>query len=135
MKKENGERQKSCLPVLLLYIMHLNESDLVTENGGGAFEYRNHCKAVCHIVPAGFRNCGDKHLYGNIRLEAFNESVPYFEELSDSKDADYLQQIKDSGVEVIDVNVAEWQEACSSVYDKYGTEFADTIAAIKATEY
>ena len=70
-----------------------------------------------------------------IILEAFNESVPYFEELSDSKDAEYLQQIKDAGVEVIEVNVAEWQEACSSVYDKYGKEFADVIEAIKATQY
>ncbi len=68
-------------------------------------------------------------------LEAMEESVPYFEELSDSKDAEYLQQIKDSGVEVIDVDVAEWQEACSAVYDKYGKEFDDIISAIKATAY
>ncbi|MDD3430085.1 MAG: TRAP transporter substrate-binding protein [Oscillospiraceae bacterium] len=47
-----------------------------------------------------------------IITEAFNESVSFFEELSDAKDKDYLQTIKDSGVEVIDVNVAEWQEAC-----------------------
>ena len=70
-----------------------------------------------------------------IILEAMEESVPYFEELSDAKDAEYLQQIKDSGVEIIEVNVAEWQEACQSVYDKYGTEYADIIAAVKATEY
>ena len=67
--------------------------------------------------------------------EAFNESIPFFEELSDSQDADYLQQIKDAGVEVIDVDVAEWQEACSSVYDTYGEEYADTIDAIKNFEY
>ena len=68
-------------------------------------------------------------------MEAFNESVPYFEEMSDSKDEEYLQTIKDSGVEVIDVDVAEWQEACSSVYDTYGEEFGDIIDQIKATEY
>ncbi len=67
--------------------------------------------------------------------EAFDESVAFFEELSDSKDAEYLQTIKDSGTEVIEVNVAEWQEACSSVYDKYGTEYADVIQQIKDTKY
>lgn len=70
-----------------------------------------------------------------IITEAFNESVPYFEEMSDTKDEEYLQTIKDSGVEIIDVDVAEWQEACSSVYDKYGEEFGDIIDQIKATEY
>ena len=68
-------------------------------------------------------------------LEAFNKSVPYFEELSDSKDADYLRQIRDAGVEVIEVDVVEWQQACSGVYDKYGAQFADIIAEIKATKY
>lgn len=67
--------------------------------------------------------------------EAFNESVPYFEELSDAKDEEYLQTIKDSGVEIIDVDVAEWQEACSSVYDTYGEEFTDIINQIKETKY
>lgn len=68
-------------------------------------------------------------------LEAMAESVPFFEQLSDAKDADYLEQIKSAGVEVIEVNVAEWQEACASVYDTYGDEYADVIAAIKATAY
>lgn len=63
--------------------------------------------------------------------EAFAESVPFFEDLSDKKDAEYLQTIKDAGVEVVDVDVAEWQTACQSVYDKYGEEFADIIADIK----
>ncbi|MBQ8092735.1 MAG: TRAP transporter substrate-binding protein [Clostridia bacterium] len=67
--------------------------------------------------------------------EALDESVPYFEELSDAKDADYLQQIKDAGVEVIEVDVDEWQTACSGVYDKYGADFADVISEIKATQY
>lgn len=68
-------------------------------------------------------------------LEAMAESVPYFEQLSDAKDADYVEQIKAAGVEIIEVNVAEWQEACAGVYDTYGDEYADVIAAIKATAY
>lgn len=67
--------------------------------------------------------------------ECFQESVPYFEELSDAKDEEYLQTIKDSGTEVIDVNVAEWQEACASVYDKHGQVYADVIEQIKNTKY
>lgn len=67
--------------------------------------------------------------------ESFEESVSYFEEISDAKDEEYLQTIKDSGTEVIEVNVSEWQEACSSVYDKYGAEYADIIDQIKNTSY
>lgn len=65
----------------------------------------------------------------------FEESIPFFEELSDAKDAEYLQTIKESGTEVIEVNVSEWQEACSSVYDKYGDEYAEIISQIKNTSY
>lgn len=67
--------------------------------------------------------------------ECFEESIPFFEELSDAKDAEYLQTIKESGTEVIEVNVSEWQEACSSVYDKYGEEYAEIISQIKNTSY
>ena len=67
--------------------------------------------------------------------ECFEESIPFFEELSDAKDAEYLQTIKESGTEVIEVNVNEWQEACSSVYDKYGEEYAEIISQIKNTSY
>ncbi len=67
--------------------------------------------------------------------ESMLESVPFFEELSDSKDSEYLQMIQKSGTEVIKVNVAEWQEACSSVYDKHGAAYAEIIDAIKNTEY
>ena len=38
-------------------------------------------------------------------------------------------------MEVIDVEVSEWQAACASVYDTYGEEFSDIIDQIKATEY
>lgn len=70
-----------------------------------------------------------------IVTEAFDESVSFFEELSDAKDKEYLQTIKDSGVEVIEVDVAEWQAACASVYDTYGTKFADMLESIKNTKY
>lgn len=67
--------------------------------------------------------------------ECFEESVPFFEELSDAKDEEYLQTIKDSGTEVVEVNVAEWQEACASVYDKHGQVYSDIIEQIKNTEH
>lgn len=67
--------------------------------------------------------------------ECMDASVPYFEELSDAKDEEYLQTIADSGVEVVNVNVEEWQAACSSVYDTYGTEYAEVIDQIRQTEY
>lgn len=66
--------------------------------------------------------------------EAFSESVPEFEKISDAKDDEYMQQIKDAGVEVINVNIEDWQKACQSVYDKYGDQYKDVIAAIKATK-
>ena len=67
--------------------------------------------------------------------ESFQESVPYFEELSDSKDAEYLKTIEDAGTEIVQVDVSEWQDACSSVYDKYGEKYADIISEIKNTSY
>ena len=67
--------------------------------------------------------------------ESLEESVPFFEELSDSKDQEYLKTIEESGTEVIEVNVADWQAACSSVYDKYGSEYADILEQIKNTIY
>lgn len=67
--------------------------------------------------------------------DCFQESVPYFEELSDAKDEEYLKTIKDSGTEVIEVDVAEWQAACASVYDKHGQVYADIIDQIKNTKY
>ena len=67
--------------------------------------------------------------------ESFQESVPYFEELSDSKDAEYLKTIEDAGTEIVQVDVSEWQDACSSVYDKYGEKYADIISEVKNTSY
>lgn len=67
--------------------------------------------------------------------DCFQESVPYFEELSDGKDEEYLNTIKESGTEVIEVDVAEWQAACASVYDKHGQVYSEVIDQIKNTKY
>lgn len=66
--------------------------------------------------------------------ECMEESVPYFEELSDAKDEEYMQMIQDSGTEIIEVDVAEWQDACASVYDKHGQVYADLIEQVKNTK-
>lgn len=60
----------------------------------------------------------------------FDESVPYFEQISDAKDAEYLKQIKAAGVKVNEVDVSEWQKACERVYAKYGS----LIKQIKASK-
>lgn len=68
--------------------------------------------------------------------DSFAESVPYFNELSDSQDAVLMQQILDSGVEVSNpANPAEWRKAVQSVYDKYGTQYAKIIEQIQNTKY
>ena len=67
--------------------------------------------------------------------DCFQESVPYFEELSDKKDKEYLETIKASGTEIIEVNVAEWQDACASVYDKHGQVYSKVIEQIKNMKY
>lgn len=67
--------------------------------------------------------------------ESFEESVAFFEKISNEKDTQYLQDIKDAGVTVTEVNVAEWQAACAKVYDDHGAEYAEIIEAIKNTKY
>lgn len=66
--------------------------------------------------------------------DSFEESVPFFEQLSDAKDSEYLETMKKSGVKITTVNVSEWQDACKSVYDKYGKKYADIINAIKTAK-
>lgn len=63
--------------------------------------------------------------------EAYEESVPFFEELSDAKDAEYLKAMEEAGVVITRVDAAEWQAACQSVYDKYGVQYAEIISQIK----
>ncbi len=64
--------------------------------------------------------------------EAFAESVSFFEQLSDAKDAEYLETMRAAGVTITEVDPAVWQAACQPVYDKYGEQYADIIAQIKA---
>ncbi|MDD7201019.1 MAG: TRAP transporter substrate-binding protein [Sphaerochaetaceae bacterium] len=66
--------------------------------------------------------------------ECFDESVPYFEQISDAKDTTDLQQMKDAGVKVNKVDVSEWQKACESVYAKYDSQYGDLIRQIKASK-
>ena len=66
---------------------------------------------------------------------AYEESVPFFEELSDAKDAEYIKTMQDAGVTITTVDAAEWQAACQSVYDKYGAQYADIISQIKNFKY
>ncbi len=68
--------------------------------------------------------------------DCFAESIPFFNELSESQDSVLMQKILDAGVEVSKPsNPAEWRRAVQSVYDKYGTEYAKTIELIKNTKY
>ena len=67
--------------------------------------------------------------------EAYEESVPFFEELSDAKDAEYLKAMEEAGVVITRVDAAEWQAACQSVYDKYGVQYAEIISQIKNFKY
>ena len=69
--------------------------------------------------------------------KAFNEAVVYQREIAFEYAETYKNNIVDSGVEIIDVDTAEWAEAMSSVYDKYvGTVGidADMITRIQEAE-
>lgn len=67
--------------------------------------------------------------------DAFEESVAYFEEISDQKDEEYYQEIEKAGVTIIQADVKEWKKASQSVYDSYGKEFESVIDQIKNTKY
>jgi tripartite ATP-independent transporter DctP family solute receptor len=67
--------------------------------------------------------------------DAFNESIPYFEKLSDSKDSEILATMKKAGVDVYPPdNPQEWQDIVQPIYQKYGAEWKDVIAQIRATK-
>ncbi len=68
--------------------------------------------------------------------ESFEESVSYFNELSDAADGEYLQKMKDEGVMIIEPeNPQEWRDAVAPVLEKYGKEYSDIITKIKNTKY
>lgn len=66
--------------------------------------------------------------------EAFDQSVSFFEQISDKKDEEYLQEMKKAGVTITKADREEWQEACGSIYDTYGKEFSSIINQIKGTK-
>lgn len=67
---------------------------------------------------------------------AFDESVLFFNKLSDEKDAELVEGMKAAGVDIYEPeNPKEWQESVKGIYEKYGAEFKDVIEAIKNTSY
>jgi TRAP-type C4-dicarboxylate transport system substrate-binding protein len=52
-----------------------------------------------------------------------------------SKAAEWVEFLKEQGMEVVeDPDLEAFREAVQPVYDKYGTEFADLLEQIEATE-
>lgn len=69
-------------------------------------------------------------------LEAFEESVDYFNKLSDTSDTEILKKMEESGVEIIQPDdPQEWRTAVEGIYEKYGSDYADVIDAIRKVEY
>ena len=68
--------------------------------------------------------------------EAFDESVTYFNDLSDKSDAETLNKMKEKGVQIIEPsNPQEWRDAVKGIYTKYASEYQSTIDAIRAVKY
>jgi tripartite ATP-independent transporter DctP family solute receptor len=67
--------------------------------------------------------------------EAFDQSVDFFEQISDKKDEEYLKEMKRAGVIISKVDREQWQAACDSIYDTYRKEFSSIINQIKDTKY
>lgn len=68
--------------------------------------------------------------------DCFDESVLYFNKLSDENDSKFLEGMKKAGVDVYEPkNPKEWQNAVAGVYEKYGTEYKSIIEAVRNTKY
>ncbi len=68
--------------------------------------------------------------------EAFDESVLFFNTLSDAEDAKLVAGMKAAGVDIYEpANPKEWQEAVTGIYEKYGARFKDVIEEIRNTNY
>lgn len=68
--------------------------------------------------------------------EAFDESVLYFNTLSDEKDGELIETIKASGVEILEpANPQEWQDAVAGIYKKYAANYQELIDQIRSTSY
>ena len=66
---------------------------------------------------------------------AFDQSVEYFEKISDQKDEEYYKEIEAAGVTIRRVDIKEWKEASRSVYEAYEKEFGAIIEQIKNIKY
>jgi TRAP-type transport system periplasmic protein len=68
--------------------------------------------------------------------DSFDESVDYFNMVSDQNDASMLEKMKTAGVEILTPdNSREWHDAVAGLYTKYASEYADTISAIRQIQY
>ena len=63
-------------------------------------------------------------------MKAAYEASLFERELLKTSEAESRAAVEAGGAQIIDVDIAEFQQACQSVYDKY-PEFADLIALIK----
>ena len=68
----------------------------------------------------------------NILIEAGKEASAYCREVSEEKENEVLEQLKSSGINVIDVpDKTEWQAACKPIADEYAAgELADVYQQI-----
>lgn len=64
-----------------------------------------------------------------VKKAAYEASL-YERELLETSEAESRAAVEAGGAQIIEVDIAEFQEACQAVYDKY-PEFADLIALIK----
>lgn len=67
-----------------------------------------------------------------IVLEAAKEASAYERELNAEQEAEQLQALRDSGMEVIDdADLSAFSTAASTVYEKYGSKFGDYLPRIQ----
>lgn len=68
--------------------------------------------------------------------QAFNESIPYFNKLSDEKDNEIIETLKNDNVEILEPeNPQEWKDAVNGIYEKYASDYKDVIEQIRNTPY
>ena len=68
--------------------------------------------------------------------EAFNQSILFFNELSDRMDAEFIANIQAAGVEIIELeNPEDWRAAVLGVHERFGGDFMEIIEAIRNTSY
>ncbi|MFD1780835.1 TRAP transporter substrate-binding protein [Fredinandcohnia salidurans] len=71
----------------------------------------------------------------NLLLEAGKETQEYVKERSQQADDEALAELKEKGVEIIEVEDQKvWQDAVQPLYEKHGAGYEDLIKQIIATE-